>query len=222
MNSSYTLHKFSGDAFGGVTSAVVVLPMALAFGVVSGLGPVAGLYGAIAVGFFAAVFGGTPSQISGPAGPMTVAMAAVVTLHADNLIHAFTIVMLAGLLQIALGALRIGTFVSYTPYSVISGFMSGIGIIIIVLQVMPFFGADHAPGGILSQIGAWPAAVTDLNQDSLIVGAIALMICVFWPSKAHKFLPASLAALVVTTLAALFWFTDAVIIGELPTGLPTL
>ena len=103
MNGSYTLHKFPGDAFGGVTSAVVVLPMALAFGVVSGLGPVAGLYGAIAVGFFAAVFGGTPSQISGPTGPMTVAMAAVVTLHADNLTHAFTIVMLAGVLQISLG-----------------------------------------------------------------------------------------------------------------------
>ena len=85
-----------------------------------------------AVGFFAAVFGGTPSQISGPTGPMTVAVAVVVTQHADGLAEAFTIVMLAGLFQIVLSAPRIGSFVSYTPYSVISGFMSGIGAIIIV------------------------------------------------------------------------------------------
>ena len=125
--------KYLGDVFGGVTSAIVMLPMALAFGVASGLGPVAGIYGAVAVGFFSAVFGGTPSQISGPTGPMTVAMVAIVTLHADSLASAFTIVMLAGLLQIALGVLRIGGFVSYTPYSVISGFMTGIGSIIMLL-----------------------------------------------------------------------------------------
>ena len=152
--------------------------MALAFGVASGLGPVAGIYGAVAVGFFAAVFGGTPSQISGPTGPMTIAMATVVTLHADNLANAFTIVILAGLLQISFGALRIGSLVSYTPYSVISGFMSGIGIII-VLQIMPFLGGDSVGGGPLSQVAAWPDAVGNVNPDSAAVGAIALAICIF-------------------------------------------
>ena len=171
--------ELSGNTFGGVTSAVVALPMALAFGVASGLGPVAGIYGAVTVGFFAAVFGGTPSQISGPTGPMTIAMATVVTLHADNLANAFTIVMLAGLLQISFGALRIGSLVSYTPYSVISGFMSGIGIIIIVLQIMPFLGGDSVAGGPLSQIAAWPDAVGNVNPDSAAVGAIALAICIF-------------------------------------------
>ena len=135
---SYDLHTLHGDLFGGVTAAVVALPVALAFGVASGIGPIAGMYSVIAVGFFAAIFGGTPSQISGPTGPMTIAMAVVVTQHADTLEEAFTIVMLAGVLQIALGAIRIGSLVSYTPYSVISGFMSGIGIIIMVIQVMPF------------------------------------------------------------------------------------
>ena len=221
-DGSRFFEELSGNAFGGVTSAVVALPMALAFGVASGLGPVAGIYGAVAVGFFAAVFGGTPSQISGPTGPMTVAMATIVTLHADNLANAFTIVMLAGLLQISFGALRIGSLVSYTPYSVISGFMSGIGIIIIVLQIMPFLGGDSVAGGPLSQIAAWPDAVGNVNPDSAAVGAIALAICIFWPDRLRRFFPPALAALVFGTVAALFHFNDAVTIGKIPNVLPTL
>lgn len=211
-----------GDIFGGVTSAIVMLPIALAFGVVSGLGPVAGIYGAVAVGFFAAVLGGTPSQISGPTGPMTIAMAVVVALYADNLATAFTIVMLAGLLQIALGALRLGTFVSYTPYSVISGFMTGIGVIIMVLQVLPFLGASPVPGGPLAQIAAWPDAVANFGLHDLVVGAVALAICVLWPHRIGRFLPAPLVALVAGTCVALFGFPKARTIGAIPEGLPAL
>ena len=138
---TYDLQTLRGDVFGGVTSAVVGLPVALAFGVASGLGALPGIYGAIAVGFFASVFGGTRSQISGPTGPMAVVMAVIVAAHADNLAGAFTIVILAGVIQILLGVPRIGRFVAFTPYSVISGFMSGIGIIIILLQTLPFLGA---------------------------------------------------------------------------------
>ena len=83
---NYDCRTFRGDVFGGVTAAVVGLPVSLAFGVASGLGAIAGMYGAIAVGFFAAVFGGTKSQISGPTGPMAVAMAVIVTSHAARLL----------------------------------------------------------------------------------------------------------------------------------------
>ena len=209
-----------GDVFGGITSAIVMLPMALAFGVASGLGAVAGIYGAVAVGFFAAVFGGTPSQISGPTGPMTVAMASVVALYADSLATAFTIVMLAGLVQIALGLLRIGSFVGYTPYSVISGFMTGIGMIIIVLQVAPLLGSDPVSGGPLNQMAAWPEALAGLGSHDLIVGVVALAICIFWPQRIRRFLPAPLAALAVGTCLALFAFTEARAIGPIPSGLP--
>ncbi|MYC40399.1 MAG: SulP family inorganic anion transporter [Candidatus Dadabacteria bacterium] len=198
-----------------------MLPMALAFGVASGLGPVAGIYGAVAVGFFAAAFGGTPAQISGPTGPMTIAMAAIVTLYAHDLATAFTIVMLAGLIQISLGFLRVGRFVGYTPYSVISGFMTGIGAIIILLQVLTILGADPVSGGPLVQIAAWPEAIANPNPHDLAVGLVALAICVFWPRRIRRFLPPALAALTIGTCIAFFGLTEARTIGAIPTGLPT-
>ena len=216
----YDLKTFRGDVFGGVTAAVVGLPVSLAFGVASGLGAVAGLYGAIAVGFFAAVFGGTRSQISGPTGPMAVAVAVIVTTHADNLAAAFTIVIMAGLLQIALGVLRIGRFVAYTPYSVISGFMSGIGVIIILLQTLPFLGMSVAEGGPMGAVQAWPDAISNLNFDALAIAAVALGVGILWPEQLKKFLPASLAALIAGTLMGVLWLTNAPIIGDVPTGLP--
>ncbi len=216
----YDAKTLRGDIFGGVTAAVVGLPVALAFGVASGLGAVAGLYGAIAVGFFAAVFGGTRSQISGPTGPMAVAVAVIVTTHADNLAAAFTIVIMAGLLQIALGVLRIGRFVAYTPYSVISGFMSGIGVIIILLQTLPFLGMSVAEGGPLGAVRAWPDAVSNVNFEALAIAAVALGVGVLWPEKLKKFLPATLAALIAGTLMGVLWLTNAPIIGDVPTGLP--
>ena len=222
MRISYDLrNRLPGDIFGGVTATVIALPVALGFGVASGLGPIAGIYSAIAVGFFAAVFGGTPSQISGPTGPMTIAMAVVLIQHAGgDLTKAFTIVMLAGLFQIALGILRIGSFVTYTPYSVISGFMSGIGVIVMTIQVLPFLGANSVPGGPINSIRAWPEAIANLNYHALIVGLIALLAGIFWPNRLSKYLPGPLVALILGTAAAILFFTNAPIIGKVPTGLP--
>ena len=219
---NYNLQTLRGDLFGGVTATVVGLPVALAFGVASGLGPTAGLYGAIAVGFFAAVFGGTKSQISGPTGPMTVAMAVVVTSHAGTLAEAFTVVMLAGLIQILLGVLRIGRFVIYTPYSVISGFMSGIGIIVILLQVLPFLGAPAAEGGALNSIKALPGVVNLINLEAVAIAAVTLGVGVLWPKQLRKYLPPTLAAMAAGTGLGIFWLTGAPVIGAVPTGLPTL
>ena len=226
---SYDLQTFKGDVFGGVTSAVVGLPVALAFGVASGLGALAGIYGAIAVGFFAAVFGGTRSQISGPTGPMAVVMAVIVAAHADNLAGAFTIVILAGLLQIFLGVLRIGRFVAFTPYSVISGFMSGIGVIIILLQTMPFLGHDVATGGPVGSVRALPDALADVNISALAIALVTLAVGILWPRQLSKFLPATLGALTIGTLLGVLGATnmpiigmlgDVPVIGDVPTGLP--
>ncbi len=220
QSQRYDLATLRGDIFGGITTAVVGLPVALAFGVASGLGAMAGLYGAIALGFFAAVFGGTRSQISGPTGPMAVAMAVVITDHASTLAEALTVVVMAGIIQALLGVLRFGRFVSYTPYSVISGFMSGVGIIIIILQTLPALGAASADGGPLEVMRAWPDAIAGINASAVAIAAVSLSVCVFWPARFSRWFPATLAALAAGTLLGVLWLAEAPVIGEVPTGLP--
>ena len=222
MRLSYNFPRLYGDVLGGVTSSVMVMPYALGFGVISGLGAAAGLYGCIAVGFFAAVFGGVAPRIATPSGATAIAMAVIVAQRAGNPAEAFTIVMLSGILQIAMGAIRIGRFISYTPYSVNSGFLSGIGVFLIVIQTLPLTGRDTVAGGVVGAVRAWPEVVANVNLDALILGAVALGISIFWPGKIRKFLPEPLVALIVATALALIWFDDAPVIGALPTGLPAL
>ena len=219
---NYSPQTLRGDLFGGVTAAVVGLPVGLAFGEASGLGAVAGIYGAIAVGFFAAVFGGTKSQISGPTGPMAVAMAVIVTTHAESLAEALTIVVMAGLIQIGLGVMRIGRFVAYTPYSVVSGFMSGIGVIIILLQTIPFMGAPVRTGGPIEAVRAWPETIGDLNFHALTIALVTLAVGILWPAQLRRYLPPALAALIAGTALSVLWLSNTPVIGEVPTGLPSL
>ena len=222
MKLNYDLQAFRGDVFGGITAAVVGLPVALAFGVASGVGALAGLYGAIAVGFFAAIFGGTKSQISGPTGPMAVAMAVIVTVHTDTFAEAFTVVIMAGIIQILLGVMKVGRFVSFTPYSVISGFMSGIGVIIILLQTLPFLGAPVAEGGPMGAVRSWPDVIRDVNLNSFAIAAVTLVVGIIWPAKLRRVLPPTLAALVAGTTLGVLWLTNTPVIGDVPTGLPSL
>ena len=219
---NYGFDTFRGDLFGGITSTVVALPVSLAFGVASGLGAAAGLYGAIAVGFFAAVFGGTRSQISGPTAPMAVAMAVIIASHASNLTEALAVVMLGGLLQVLLGVLRIGRFIAYTPHVVVSGFMTGIGIIVMLIQTLPFLGAPTASGGPMGAIRALPEAVQNINFSALVIAVVTLAIGVVWPRRLRRFIPAPLVALIVGTLLGVLALRDAPVIGALPTGLPQL
>lgn len=219
---TYDLDTLRGDLFGGVTSMVVALPVALGFGIASGMGAAAGLYGAIAVGFFASVFGGTRSQISGPTAPMTVAMAVVLTSHASSLAEALTVVVLAGLLQVLLGVSRIGRFVAYTPHVVVSGFMSGIGIIIILMQSLPLLGAPGATGGPMGAARALPAAVGGIDAGAFAIGAATLAVGFLWPHRLSRFAPGPLVALAAGTALGVLWFTEAPVIGPVPTGLPAL
>lgn len=226
MRRSLSLPGFAslrGDIFGGLTAAVVALPLALAFGVASGAGPMAGLYGAIAVGFFASVFGGTPAQVSGPTGPMTVVMAAVVATHANSLAGAFTIVMLGGLLQILFGVLRVGRYVSYTPLSVVSGFMSGVGVIILLLQILPFLGLPGSTEGVAGTISQLASFELDAIDPRSIAFALAtLILIVFWPQRLSRILPSPLVALVIGTGAAYLLFPGMPAIGNIPSALPSI
>ena len=223
LQVSDKLQGLRGDIFGGMTAAVVALPLSLAFGVASGLGAIEGLYSAVVVGMLAALLGGSRTQISGPTAPLSVAMAVVFVDYADGeLSKALAIVAMAGIIQVLLGALRLGTFVAYTPYAVVSGFTSAVGLIIIIVQVLPFFGTEVALGGALKSLREWPDAVANVDPSALTLGLITLAVCIFWPGRLQRFLPPSVAALIIGTLAGVLWLSEAPTIGEVPTGLPDL
>lgn len=235
-----------GDIFGGITAAVVALPLALAFGVSSGAGPVAGLYGAIFVGLFAALFGGTPAQVSGPTGPMTVVMAAVFTQYTGmfpddpgkGAALAFTVVMLGGVLQIVFGVLKLGKYINLVPAPVISGFMTGIGVIILLLQIGPLLGQVSPPGP-LAAAQALPGIFANIVPSAALLGLATLAVVYLWPKRYNRVFPAPLLALlagslvlyliyggVVTTQEingkTLYSLGQVTILGTIPTGLPAI
>ena len=209
-----------GDMYGGLTAGIVALPLALAFGEASGAGPIAGLWGAIIVGFFASIFGGTGSQISGPTGPMVVVFAGVFASLTGNPALVFAAVVLAGLIQILFGIFKLGQYIRLVPYPVVSGFMSGIGCIIIALQASRLFGHEPEGGGTIPALTAIPGAVMDPNFVALGIGLLTLLIVFKWPKAWGKFVPSPLAALVIGTLISVF-LKGAPILGEIPTGFPS-
>ena len=215
------IQQLRGDFFGGITAGVIALPLALAFGVSSGAGAIAGVYGAIVVGFLAALFGGTKTQISGPTGPMTVVAASTIALFPHNFQMVVLIFMLAGIFQITLGVMRVGKFVQYIPYPVISGFMSGIGIIIILLQINPLFGSTFT-GTTLAIIANLHLPFTTIHLPSLLLGIGTLLILFFTPKPITRIIPPTLIALFgMTTIAKLGAF-DIETIGTIPSGLPQI
>ena len=221
MRDTYSLHNFRGDFFGGLTAGIVALPLALAFGVASGFGAVAGLYGAIAVGFFAALLGGTSTQVSGPTGPMTVIFAAAVVTFPADTGAVLGLVFLAGMFQIAFGFLKVGVFVRYIPYPVISGFMSGIGVIIILIQLHPMLGAASVSSP-LEAVVTLPGSVLNTNFYSLVLAATAMAIVFFTPPKIGKFVPSPLLALLGGSLISIIFQFPVATIGEIPSGLPEI
>lgn len=218
-----------GDLFGGVTAAVIALPMALAFGVASGAGAGAGLWGAVLVGFFAALFGGTPALISEPTGPMTViftgVIASFIARNPENgLAMAFTVVMMAGVFQIIFGVLKLGKYVTMMPYTVISGFMSGIGIILVILQIAPFLGQASPKGGVMGTLQSLPDLLANIQPVETLLAGSTVAIIWFMPEKIKKVVPPQLIALVVGTIVSLYLFPSVEIrrIGEIPAGFPNL
>lgn len=211
-----------GDIYGGVVAAVVALPLALAFGVASGAGAIAGLYGAIFVGFFAALFGGTPAQVSGPTGPMTVVMAGIILQFSDRPDLAFAAVVLGGGLQILSGILGLGSYIRLVPFPVISGFMSGIGCIILILQIGPLLGHAAKPEGVAATLKAVPEFLAHPVPDAVAAALLTLLIVYGTPTRLAKLIPGSLLALFVCTPLAALYLPNAPIIGHVPSGFPSL
>lgn len=215
------MNNIKGDIFGGLTAAIIALPLALAFGVASGAGAIAGLYGAIILGFFASLFGGTPTQISGPTGPMTVVFASTVTLFSGNLNAVMSVVLLAGIFQVLFGVLKLGKYVRYIPYPVISGFMSGIGLIIIILQINPFLGLD-AQSSVVKTLYTLPQTLSNIDNQALFISFFTLIITIFTPKKITRLMPSPLIALITMTAISVYFNFDVKTIGQIPTTLPKI
>ncbi|MFK7739539.1 MAG: SulP family inorganic anion transporter [Planctomycetota bacterium] len=218
-----------GDVFGGITAGIVALPLALAFGVQSGLGAEYGLYGAILIGFFAAIFGGTAVQVSGPTGPMTVVTAVAIkeigTASGGSLEAALPALVatfvVAGLIQIGMGLIGLGKLIKFIPYPVVSGFMSGIGVIIVLLQLFPAMGHANPDGGSLGVIRSLGSLFDDVNLAALLLTTATVAIIYLFP-RITKVVPSALAALLLLTIVASTLSLDVGIIGTIPSGFPAM
>ena len=233
--NGFHLRNVRGDVLGGITAAVVALPLALAFGNAA-LGPggaIYGLYGAVVVGFLAALFGGTPAQVSGPTGPMSVTVAGVVAglatvgvprdLSAGQILPlVMAAVVIGGLFQILFGILKLGKYITLVPYSVVSGFMSGIGVIIIALQIGPLLGISTR-GGVIESLST-VFSNFEPNGAAIGVAIMTLGIVFLTPRKISEWVPSPLLALLIVTPLSIFIFGDSALdrIGEIPRGVPSL
>ncbi len=233
--NGFHLKNIRGDILGGITAAVVALPLALAFGNAA-LGPggaIYGLYGAVVVGFLAALFGGTPSQVSGPTGPMSVTVAGVVAglaavgvprdLSAGQILPlVMAAVVIGGLFQILFGILKLGKYITLVPYSVVSGFMSGIGVIIIALQIGPLLGIPTR-GGVIESLNT-VFSNFEPNGAAIGVAVMTLGIVFLTPRKISQWVPSPLLALLIVTPLSIIFFGDGALdrIGDIPRGVPSL
>jgi SulP family sulfate permease len=221
------LTTLKGDLMGGMTAAIIALPMGLAFGVQSGLGAAAGLYTAIVLVIVASIFGGTKSLISDPTGPMTVVAATVVSAavaHAGSLEQAWFYIIvtffLAGAFQVLFGLLGLAQYIRYMPYPVVSGFMGGIGVIIIVYQLFPLMG-HSSPKGIFNVLGQFSEAASAINLEATLLGLGTIAVIYLLPRVTKK-VPSVLVALILGSLAAYFLGLNVPMIGEIPAGIPEL
>ena len=219
--SHFNKQTIKGDIFGALTSTIVALPFALAFGVTSGAGASAGIYCAIITGLFASLFGGTNQQISGPNTGLTVAMVAILTSFVaqspeNGVAAAFTVVSLAGLFQLLFGFFKLGKYFTLVSYPVISGFTSGIGVLIILSQIEPLFGIKLG-----SSFSALNLSITTFTSAQTLLGLTCLLVLFLWPQKYNRVVPASIITVIGATLFFVVSGVDLPVVGAIASKLPS-
>ena len=231
ITGSFSSKSIKGDFTGGLTAAIIALPMGLAFGLQSGLGPQAGLYTAIILALLASIVAGTKTLISDPTGPMTIVAATIIAEAGFNGVGKIPVVIilsfaLGGIFQIMFGLIKVAQYVKYISYPVLSGFMGGIGIIIILTQWHTFLGGER-PGGIIDIILDLHTPIIEYHWSSIILGSLTLVFIYFIP-KISKKIPAGLLSLIIGTLISFTfkkewgWHWDYSTIGDIPSDLPQI
>ena len=217
---SQTFAHWRGDLTGGLTAAVVALPLALAFAVASGVDPKAGLYTAIVAGIIAAVFGGSPVQITGPTGAMAVILVGIVAKYGIEKVWIAGV--MAGIIQVALGVAKLGRLVKFIPYPVTAGFTNGIAVIIFCGQLNNFLGlklprSEHFLPGLWQTV----THLEGLNWAAIALTTFTIASKLLW-ARMTTSIPASLVGLVLATAIATFFHLNVPTIGSIPQSLPML
>ena len=216
---NYGLANLRGDVLGGITAGSISLPTAMGYGLISGLGPVAGLYGALAVSLFAGIFGGTRGMTSGPNILVTLTMAVVVAEYATSIEEAISVAILAGLIQIAFGLLGLGRYVAYVPFALTAGFFTAFGFLMILKQVLLGLGASPA-GTAADSMRAIPSAIAEVHLEALALTTFCVVLGVLWRGRLLRIAPSPFVVLVVGTMVGVSLLRNAPTIEEIPTGLP--
>lgn len=219
------------DIMAGITVAFIALPLALAFGVGSGLGALSGLWGAIAGGLLGSIFGGSRIGVSGPTGPKMAQLAVIMLGYkmadgSPDIVYAFSIIFLSGALLVLFSMLRVGKLIYYTPYSVIAGFMCGIGVLVIILEIDPFLGLPNAKS-VMDVINTLPSAISNFKPHSLELSLGTLSLLLAYPKLTNgigflKKIPSTLVVLVIGSFIANYFVLDVDYIGHIPMGIPEL
>ena len=212
---------FKGDLFGGINSAIITLPQALAFGVATGFGAGAGIWGAIILCFAAGMLGPKIPLISGTTGPVAIVVASVMIALNNNINAAVTVMIMAAIFQIAASLTNIPQLVKYIPYPVISGFMNGVGIIIIILQLNPLMGHKALPSTI-DTVLSLHQSILSLNHSAIFIGIITLIIVFFTPKIINKYLPSQIVALIFCTWLSVKLGLNLDRISEVSVSFPSL
>jgi len=212
---------FIGDLFGGINSAIITLPQALAFGVATGFGASAGLWGAIILCFIAGILGPKIPLISGTTGPVAIVIAAMMTALNYDLKAAITIIVMAGLIQLLVSVTNLSSIVKYVPYPVISGFLNGVGLIIIILQLNPLIG-HKSLSSTFETLANIQQSILNMNTDALFIGSLTLLIVFGIPKFINKIIPSQIIALVLCTFISIKMGLNVDKISEVSVAIPTL
>lgn len=221
MNIKSRLQILSGDVFGGINSAIIALPQALAFGVATGFGASAGIWGAIILCFAAGILGPKVPLISGPTGPMTIVIASVAAALSHDINAVIIIMLLAALIQLLFSVTSVSDIVKYVPYPVISGFMNGVGIIIILIQLNPLIGHPTI-SNTFDSIKHFFINAQNINMPAMYLGLLTLLIVFAIPKKINKYVPSQILALVVCTLISVKLGLDVPRISEISVEFPKI